>query len=70
MLWVRDESMSCWTCTIGTLSLSQGVDFQSIDQGLHLLARFPQLRYFGADPTIKEEVHKAYRCGTHLQNVF
>jgi len=29
--------------------------------GLHLLARFPQLRYFGADPTIKEQVHKAYR---------
>ncbi|CAE7519407.1 unnamed protein product, partial [Symbiodinium natans] len=28
--------------------------------GLHLLARFPQLRYFGADPTIKEEVREAY----------
>ncbi|CAJ1363561.1 unnamed protein product [Effrenium voratum] len=29
--------------------------------GLHLLARFPQLRYFGADPTIKEEVRDAYK---------
>jgi len=28
--------------------------------GLHLLARFPQLRYFGADPTIKDEVREAY----------
>jgi len=28
--------------------------------GLHLLARFPQLQYFGADPTIKDEVRKAY----------
>ncbi|CAE7341615.1 PGK1, partial [Symbiodinium necroappetens] len=27
---------------------------------LHLLARFPQLRYFGADPTIKDEVREAY----------
>ena len=32
-----------------------------LSRGLHLLARFPQLRYFGADPTIKEEVRDAYK---------
>jgi len=29
--------------------------------GLHLLARFPQLHYFGADPTIKQDVWDAYK---------
>ncbi|CAK9030947.1 unnamed protein product [Durusdinium trenchii] len=29
--------------------------------GLHLLARFSGLQYYGADPTIKEEVREAYQ---------
>lgn len=29
--------------------------------GLFLLQRFPKLQYFGADPTIRDEVREAYR---------
>ena len=29
--------------------------------GLFLLQRFPHLEYFGADPTIRDEVREAYR---------
>lgn len=29
--------------------------------GLHLLARFPELQYFGADPTINDDVWAAYQ---------
>merc|ERR1712224_676769 len=29
--------------------------------GLHLLLRFPEMEYLGADPTIRPEVYGAYR---------